>query len=81
VWEAIKCHEVYVHTSKRSTWTGGEKGVDQQLIADAAFQVSADYYTEVSSEYIIVSGDRDLLSAVNRIADKGFPVHVLVVEG
>lgn len=76
VWEAIKCHEVYVHTSKRSTWTGGEKGVDQQLTADAAFQVSADYYTEVSSEYIIVSGDRDLLSAVNKIADNGFPVHV-----
>ncbi len=76
VWKAIESHDIKVRTFARSSWTRREKEVDAELIADSVEEASEAYYTAIPAVFIIVSGDRDLRSAVVRIAKKGFPVHI-----
>lgn len=77
VWKAIESHNVEVSTSARSSWTGREKEVDAKMIADSVDEASEDYHTAVGSVFMIVSGDRDLDTAVQKISQKfGFQVHV-----
>jgi len=76
VWKAIESHNVNVSTFARSTWDGREKQVDAQLALDSTEQAVDDYYLGNISEFIIVSGDRDLLSAVQKITKRGFAVQV-----
>lgn len=76
VWKAIEFHKVAVHTSARSTWTGREKEVDNKLGLDSVEQATEDSFRMERSEYMIVSGDRDLRPAVEKIVKRGFRVHV-----
>ena len=76
VWEAIKSHDVKVNTFARSTWTGREKQVDHEMSLESVIQAVEDRHAGLQSEFIIVSGDRDLYSAVFKIVRQGFPVHV-----
>ncbi|EON99059.1 hypothetical protein UCRPA7_5386 [Phaeoacremonium minimum UCRPA7] len=77
VWRAIESHNVKVSTFARSSWTGREKEVDAEIVADSVDEASEAYRDQMPSTFIMVSGDRDLLSAIRKIRDKyGFSVHV-----
>ena len=76
VWAAIKSRNVKVMTFVRSTWTGREKQVDTSIGLDSALQASDDLHAGIRSEFMILSGDRDLYPAVTKIMQRGFPVHV-----
>jgi NYN domain len=76
VWEAIESHDVTVNTFARSTWTGREKQVDQRIAVDSASQAADDQHGGIRSEFMLVSGDSDLLPAVEAIVKRGFPVHI-----
>lgn len=77
VWRAIESHNVQVSTFARSSWTGREKEVDAEIIADSVDESSEDYHRAAGSVFMIVSGDRDLDRAVQKISQKyGFQVHV-----
>ncbi|KAM0431502.1 hypothetical protein ACHAPT_005480 [Fusarium lateritium] len=76
IWKAIESHNVTVHTFERSSWTGREKEVDAEIIAASVSDAADLFHAGVSSTFIIVSGDKDLLRAVLRIAARGFEVHV-----
>lgn len=76
VWAAIKSHDVTVRTFPRSTWTRREKQVDNGMSLHSALQAESDKNAKVRSEFMIISGDRDLHLAVEEIAARGFPVHV-----
>ncbi|KAG7293919.1 hypothetical protein NEMBOFW57_003979 [Staphylotrichum longicolle] len=70
VWKAIASHDVNVNTFERSSWTKREKQVDAELIADSIDQASEAYHRQIPTVFIIVSGDRDVRSAVVRITSK-----------
>jgi hypothetical protein len=70
VWKAIESHNVKVNTFERSSWTRREKQVDAELIADSIEQASEAYHKQIPTVFIIVSGDRDVRSAVVRITRK-----------
>ncbi len=77
VWTAIASHNVKVNTFKRSSWTRREKQVDAELIADSIEQACEARLNKIPAVFIIVSGDRDLRSAITRITKKrGFQVHL-----
>ncbi|MBE3048844.1 NYN domain-containing protein [Candidatus Bathyarchaeota archaeon] len=77
VWKAIESHNVEVNTFARSSWTGREKEVDAEIIADSVSDASDDYHDAVGSVFIIVSGDRDIARAVQKISHKyQLKVHV-----
>lgn len=46
------------------------------MALNSALQAAEDKNAGIQSEFIIVSGDRDLYSAVSKIVERGFPVHV-----
>ncbi|KAK3902643.1 hypothetical protein C8A05DRAFT_43980 [Staphylotrichum tortipilum] len=70
VWTAMAAHDVNVNTFERSSWTGREKQVDTELIADAIEQAYEAFQLKIPTVFIIVSGDRDVRSAVTRITKK-----------
>ncbi|KAK4244699.1 hypothetical protein C7999DRAFT_43665 [Corynascus novoguineensis] len=76
VWKVIESHDVRVITFKRSSWNQREKQVDAELIADSSTQAVEAYYKQVPAVFIIVSGDRDVRSAVVKITEHGCPVHL-----
>ncbi|KAL8284898.1 hypothetical protein RB597_002123 [Gaeumannomyces tritici] len=76
VWKAFEQHDIKVRTFARSSWTRREKEVDTELIADSVEEASEAYYTGIPAVFIIVSGDRDVRSAVVKIVGRGFPVHI-----
>lgn len=76
VWEAMESHDVQVSTFARSTWSGREKQVDMAMGVQSGRQALKDKMRGIESEFIFVSGDRDLYSAVSAIVDDGTPVHV-----
>ncbi|KAF2687082.1 hypothetical protein K458DRAFT_385905 [Lentithecium fluviatile CBS 122367] len=76
VWNVIRSNNVNVNTFKRSKWTGQEKKVDAQLIADTTDRAAEDYYRGVEAEFVLVSGDSDMLPAVYKIVARGFRVHI-----
>lgn len=76
IWKAIKSCKVEVHTFERSSWTSREKEVDAEIIAASVSDAADLYYEGKCGIFIIVSGDKDLLRAVLRIAKRGFEVHV-----
>ena len=43
---------------------------------DSPLQAQSDKHVGIDSEFVIISGDRNLYSAVMRIVEMGFPVHV-----
>ncbi|KAK4225161.1 hypothetical protein QBC38DRAFT_547030 [Podospora fimiseda] len=65
VWDALEAVNIEVK-------------VDGQLVADAVDDAAdAFYFDDVTSEFVIVSGDRDIHTAVDKIASRrGFDVHV-----
>ncbi|KAI8712930.1 hypothetical protein NCS52_01392700 [Fusarium sp. LHS14.1] len=75
-WKAIKSCDVRVHTFRRSSWTKHEKEVDAEIIAASVSDAADLEHGGVSSTFIIVSGDKDLIRAVLRIAGREFQVHV-----
>lgn len=76
VWTTIKSHDVYVSTFARSTWNKREKEVDAEIIADSVEKALKASYEKVQCDFIIVSGDRDLRPAVEKIKKYGFQVHI-----
>lgn len=77
VWRAIESHNVNVSTFARSSWTGREKQVDSKINVDSVAEAAKAYYRQIPSAFMIVSGDRDLLSAVSKITKEfEFRVHV-----
>ncbi|KAL2151223.1 hypothetical protein VTH82DRAFT_6321 [Thermothelomyces myriococcoides] len=76
VWMAIEKHKVTVKTFPKSFWNKREKQVDSELIADSTDQASDAYHKPKPAVFIIVSGDRDVRSAVVKITKRGFPVHL-----
>jgi len=68
VWKAIESRNVQVSTFARSSWTGREKEVDAEVIADSVDEAREDYPACVPSVFIIVSGDRNLHRAVLKIS-------------
>ncbi|KAL2168678.1 hypothetical protein VTG60DRAFT_6961 [Thermothelomyces hinnuleus] len=77
VWRGIESHNVKVKTFKRSSWNRREKQVDAELIAESSVQAADAYYAQVPAVFIIVSGDRDVRSAIVRITTQyRFPVHL-----
>lgn len=77
VWRAIESYNVQVSTFARCSWTGRRKEVDAEIIADSVDESSDDYHRAAGSVFMIVSGDRDLDRAVQKISQKhGFRVHV-----
>lgn len=77
VWEAFGHRNVNVKTFERNHHSGREKKLDTQLVTDAVNDAADAAIERVDSEFVIVSGDSDIRSAVLTIADKRkFPVHV-----
>lgn len=77
VWRALKSHNINVNLFARSSWTKREKQVDAELIADLVAQASKAYYLQIPTVFIIVSGDQDINTAVEKItSDFGHRVHV-----
>ncbi|KAK0652660.1 hypothetical protein B0T16DRAFT_322287, partial [Cercophora newfieldiana] len=77
VWEAFGHRNVKVKTFERNHHSGREKKVDTQLVTDAVNDAADAAILRVDSEFVIVSGDSDIRTAVMSIADKRkFPVHV-----
>ncbi|KAK7413657.1 hypothetical protein QQX98_007439 [Neonectria punicea] len=76
IWKAIDPRDVKVHTFKRSSWTSREKRGDAEIIAASVSDAADLHHEEVLSIFIIVSGDKDLLRGVLRIAKRGIEVHV-----
>ena len=77
VWRAIESHDVKVSTFERSSWTGREKEVDAEIIADSVYEACEDYHTAAGAVFIVVSGDRDIDRAIQKISQNcGFKVHV-----
>ncbi|RSL84280.1 hypothetical protein CEP51_004014 [Fusarium floridanum] len=50
----------------------GEKEVDTSLVADSVAEAISDRIHDMETEFVIVSGDRDMLPAVNKIMDCKF---------
>ncbi|KAH7080949.1 hypothetical protein FB567DRAFT_116693 [Paraphoma chrysanthemicola] len=76
IWAAFGKPNIKVHTFSRSTWTGKEKQVDTRMVADMTKQAVKDEMTGVKSEFIVVTGDEDLLPAVENINESAFRAHV-----
>ncbi|KAF7553324.1 hypothetical protein G7Z17_g3711 [Cylindrodendrum hubeiense] len=77
VWNGIESHNINVINSRRSSWTGREKEVDAKIITDIVDQAAEAYYMNIRSEFILVSGDRDMHFPVEKVATKyRLPVHV-----
>ncbi|KAK4445192.1 hypothetical protein QBC34DRAFT_413689 [Podospora aff. communis PSN243] len=77
VWQAFGYQNVKVKTFERNHHSGREKKVDTQLVTDAVNDAADAAIDRVNGEFVIVSGDSDIRTAVLTIADKRkFPVHV-----
>lgn len=77
VLSGIESKDINVITSRRSSWTGREKEVDAKIITDIVDQAAEAYYKNIRSEFVLVSGDRDMHFPVDKVATKyGLPVHV-----
>jgi hypothetical protein len=72
----MKSCKINVKTFKRNPYSGREKKVDAEIIADAVDDASESYHSYTPSEFVIVSGDSDIQRAVPKIIKRGFPVHV-----
>ena len=76
IWDMIKSKNVEVHKFERSSWTGKEKQVDMKMGVDITRQATRDEFAELQSEFIVVSGDADLIPSVEAVNEAGFRVHV-----
>ncbi|KAL2268025.1 hypothetical protein VTJ83DRAFT_2871 [Remersonia thermophila] len=73
IWRAIEERKIRVHTLKRSTYTGKEKGVDHLLSCDISMKAAQDKARGLDSNlYILASGDGDLAHVMKRIVELGF---------
>ncbi|RSL79541.1 hypothetical protein CEP52_017509 [Fusarium oligoseptatum] len=54
----------------------GEKEMDTSLVADAVTEAISDRDYDMETEFVIVSGDKDMRPAVNKIMDCKFRVYV-----
>lgn len=76
MWAAIKSCNVKVETFERNHWSGKEKKVDAKIVADAVEAATEAFYSGTASEFVIVSGDSDIQTAVEKIVARGFHAHV-----
>ncbi len=76
VWSMMASYGLKVYTYARNRHTNREKEVDNKLSTDVAAKASKAYYSRTPAVFIIVSGDRDLRPAVNKVMKKGFHVHL-----
>lgn len=68
VWDSIRKHQINVSVSPRSTWNNKEKEIDTNLTADAVEDIIQyqKYADHENSAVVILSGDKDMLSAVRK---------------
>ncbi|KAK1834476.1 hypothetical protein QBC39DRAFT_252436, partial [Podospora conica] len=77
IWVAISSQDVLVKKFERSSWTGKEKCIDAEIIADSVTQAGDDERDAVVSTFVFVSGDLDISRAVAKITGRfRRPVHV-----
>ncbi|VUC28785.1 unnamed protein product [Clonostachys rosea] len=76
VWTSMESEDVRVKIFPKSSITNREKEVDVRLAIDAVEKATEASYTGEHCVFMIVSGDRDLFQAVERIIKRGFEVHV-----
>ncbi|KAF2670975.1 hypothetical protein BT63DRAFT_423239 [Microthyrium microscopicum] len=70
ILEVMKFQGLNVTTYPRSTWTGMEKLVDVAIATDIVEDALDDYYNGVLSEFVLVSGDKDLYAAVEKVVNR-----------
>lgn len=70
VWVAMEACNVHVSTFPRSKWTGREKQVDQKIASKSVSHASNAYHSGNPCEVIIVSGDSDMIAAVETIREE-----------
>ena len=73
-WEKIKENKFEVEVFEKSTVTGKEKQVDQQLVADITETVCE--YSVYKGIIAIVCGDADVLPAIRKTIKKGWKCEV-----
>ncbi|KAK3898711.1 hypothetical protein C8A05DRAFT_18753 [Staphylotrichum tortipilum] len=76
VWTMMASYGIKVYTYARNRHTNREKEVDNKLSTDVADKASKAFYSGMPAVFIIVSGDRDLRPAVNKVTKKGFHLHL-----
>ncbi|KAL2108354.1 hypothetical protein VUR80DRAFT_3933 [Thermomyces stellatus] len=75
VWRAIRRQHIKVKTFARSYHSDKEKIVDAYLVAESVKQATMARNEGRQDEFVIVSGDADLMAAVNVISED-YLVHV-----
>ena len=78
VWKKIKEKKFEVEVFKRSAFTGKEKQVDQQLVADITTTVCD--HSIYKGTIAIVCGDADVLPAIKKAIEKGWRCEVWIWE-
>ena len=76
VWEKFASKNITVHKYDRSHHTGREKQVNLKMGVDITDRAIRDEVGGIQSEFIVVTGDADLLPAVQKINQSGFRAHV-----
>lgn len=75
-WDAMRSRGVEVYTSPRCEASGKEKEVDISMAVDITYQVCSDRSDGIHTDFIIVTGDADILPAVNKVQINGFRAHI-----
>ncbi|KAI8721651.1 NYN domain-containing protein [Fusarium sp. LHS14.1] len=53
-----------------------EKEVDTSLVADSVAEAVSNHFQNIETEFVIISGDRDMRPAINKIMEGKFQVHL-----
>ncbi|XP_067651552.1 uncharacterized protein [Haliotis asinina] len=80
VWKKIKEKGWEIKKHKRSRWTGKEKKVDTQIVADVTELVCDSKNKEFGSTVVIVSGDNDMSPCIEKAIEKKWNVEVWAME-
>ena len=77
VWQKIRERGWKVITTKRSTFTGKEKQVDHQMVADITALVSG---CIAKGKIVIVSGDADMIPAISKSLHMNWSIEIWMWE-
>ncbi|KAL4724435.1 hypothetical protein ACLX1H_009049 [Fusarium chlamydosporum] len=75
-FKALSHHVVEDKVCLRSGFNGREKQVDTKLAVDMVFEASAAMHLGTPCVFAVVSGDADMVPAVEKVAFCGYDVHV-----
>ncbi|XP_071085653.1 uncharacterized protein [Haliotis cracherodii] len=80
VWKKIEEKGWEIKKHKRSEWTGKEKKVDTQIVADVTELVCDTQNREHGSTVVIVSGDNDMSPCIEKAIQRRWNVEVWALE-